>query len=198
MANDTEVKSDLHRYLQDARDALLWKLGGLSEYEVRRPLVRTGSNLLGVVKHVAGVEIGYFGDTFNRPYAGWVPSFIDETVPNSDMWATAEESRDQIAAMYRSVWAHSDTTIDELALDAPGRVPWWPAERNQVTLQHIMVRVTAETSRHAGHADILRELVDGSAGWLERSDNLPDGDADWWRTYCAMLDGLAQGFAEPS
>jgi uncharacterized damage-inducible protein DinB len=58
----SDPKADLHRYLQDAREALLWKLAGLSEYDVRRPMVPTGTNLLGLVKHVASVELGYFGD----------------------------------------------------------------------------------------------------------------------------------------
>ena len=61
---DYNPKADLRRYLQDGRDALLWKLDGLSEYDIRRPLVPTGTNLLGLVKHVTWVELGYFGDTF--------------------------------------------------------------------------------------------------------------------------------------
>ena len=56
---ESEPKADLRRYLRDARDALLWKLDGLSEYDVRRPLAPTGTNLLGLVKHVTGVEQGY-------------------------------------------------------------------------------------------------------------------------------------------
>jgi hypothetical protein len=63
----TDAKTDLQRYLQDAREALLWKLDGLSEYDIRRPLVPTGTNLLGLIKHQAGVELGYFGDTFGGP-----------------------------------------------------------------------------------------------------------------------------------
>jgi hypothetical protein len=50
-----------------AREALVWKLDGLSEYDARRPMVPTGTNLLGLVKHVASVEAGYFGETFDRP-----------------------------------------------------------------------------------------------------------------------------------
>ncbi len=65
--SDESAKSDLRYYLQSARDALLWKLEGLSEYDVRRPHTPTGTNLLGLVKHVAGVELGYLGDTFGRP-----------------------------------------------------------------------------------------------------------------------------------
>ena len=70
-----DPKADLHRYLQTARDALLWKLDGLSEYDVRRPMVPTGTNLLGIVKHVASVEAGYFGETFDRPFPERFPWF---------------------------------------------------------------------------------------------------------------------------
>ena len=55
-------KADLHRYLQIGREALVWKLDGLSEYDIRRPMTPTGTNLLGIVKHVASVEAGYLGD----------------------------------------------------------------------------------------------------------------------------------------
>jgi uncharacterized damage-inducible protein DinB len=195
---DEEVKTHLRRYLQDARESLLWKARGASEYDVRRPLVPTGSNLLGIVKHLAVVEIGYFGDTFGRHYEGWVARFDDESEPNADMWATAEESSEQIVEMYRSVWIHSDATIEELPLDALGRVPWWPQERAATTLGHILVRVTAETNRHAGQADILRELIDGSAGWVEGNENLPTVDAEWWEAYRAKLEDVARGFAAPS
>ena len=56
--DETAAKHQLHDYLQQGRDALLWKLDGLSEYDLRRPLVPTGTNLLGLVKHVAGTEAG--------------------------------------------------------------------------------------------------------------------------------------------
>ena len=143
-----DPKSDLHRYLQEAREALLWKLDGLSEYDIRRPMVRTGTNLLGIIKHVALVELGYFGDTFERPSPDQMPWDPDD--PNSDMFATPGESRDFITGLYRRAWAHSDATIEALPLDATGHVPWWPAESNEVTLNHILVRVTAETSLARG------------------------------------------------
>ena len=122
----SDPKSDLHRYLQTAREALLWKLDGLSEYDVRRPLTPTGTNLLGLVKHVAGVELGYFGDTFGRPFAEPLPWIEDDAEPSADMWATADESREEIVGLYHRAWAHSDATIEALTLDAIGRVPWWP------------------------------------------------------------------------
>jgi hypothetical protein len=174
-------KAELHRYLQEGRDAVLWKLDGLSGYDIRRPLVPTGTNLLGLVKHLADGEMGYFGDTFRRPCAeklAW-----DEADPMSDMFATADESRDDITGLYRRAWAHSDATIDALPLDALGHVPWWPPERNEVTLNHVMIRVAADTNRHAGQADIVRELIDGAAGRLPGTSNLPPGDKAWWASH---------------
>src|SRR5579859_6241909 len=102
---EPEEKADLRRYLQDARDALLWKLDGLSEYDIRRPLTPTGTNLLGLVKHLASVEFGYFGDTFGRPIGESLPWFEDDAEPNADMWATSDESREQIIALYHRAWA---------------------------------------------------------------------------------------------
>ena len=153
-----------------ARDALLWKLDGLSEYDIRRPLTPTGTNLLGLVKHLASVELGYFGDTFGRPFGEPLPWFDEDAEANADMWAAADESREQIIGLYRRAWAHSDATIGALALDAIGHVPWWPGEHSEVTLHRILVHVVAETDRHAGHADIVRELIDGAAGLREGND----------------------------
>ena len=178
---DSDGKADLHRYLQDAREALLWKLEGLSEYDVRRPLVPSGTNLLGLVKHVTAVELGYFGDTFGRPSLDQLP--WDESDPMSDMFAAPEESRESLASLYRRAWAHSDATIDALPLDAIGHVPWWPADQNQVTLHHALVRVATETSRHAGHADLVRELIDGVIGQTASRPNLPPGDQPWWQAH---------------
>jgi uncharacterized damage-inducible protein DinB len=188
----SDPKADLRRYLQAGRDALLWKLAGLSEYDVRRPLVRTGTNLLGLIKHVASVEAGYLGDTFGRPFDEPLPWLADSAEPNADMWATVDESRDGIVDLYHRVWAHSDATIDALALDAVGRVAWWPPERSEVTLHRVLVHLIAETDRHAGHADIVRELIDGAAGLRDDNDNLAPGDQAWWESYRDRLERVAQ------
>ncbi len=184
-------KADLRHDLRSGREALLWKLEGLSEYDVRRPITPTGTNLLGLVKHVAFVEFGYFGDTFDRPVAEARPWVADEGEPNWDMWATAEESREQVVGLYRRAWAHADVTIEALALDAAGHVPWWHESRRDVTLHKVLVHVIAETHRHAGHADVVRELVDGAAGLRADNDNLPDGDQGWWREYRDRLERVA-------
>jgi uncharacterized damage-inducible protein DinB len=189
----SDPKADLHRYLQTAREALLWKLDGLSEYDIRRPMTSTGTNLLGLVKHVASVEFGYFSDTFGRPSGEPLPWYEDDAEPNADMWATADESREQITALYHRAWAHADATINELPLDAIGRVAWWPAERREVTLHRIVIHVIAETNRHAGHADIVRELIDGAAGLRADNGNLPAADQAWWQSYWSRLEQTAQG-----
>ena len=190
--NDDVSKAVLHRYLQEGRDALLWKLDGITEYDARRPLVPTGTNLLGLVKHVASVEAGYLGDVFGRPFTEPLPWLDDDAEPNADLWATLDESRDDIMALYRRVWAHSDATIQQLDLGASGRVPWWSDERADVTLQQILVHMIAETQRHAGHADIVRELVDGSAGLRATNSNLPEVDRAWWENYRARLEAVAR------
>jgi len=139
---EPDPKADLHRYLQTAREALLWKLEGLSEYDIRRPLTPTGTNLLGLVKHVASVEIGYFGDTFARPFGE--------------------------------------------------PLPWRPAERAEVTLHRILVHVIAETNRHCGHADIVRELIDGAVGLRDGTANMAPGDQAWWEGYRSRLELVAR------
>jgi uncharacterized damage-inducible protein DinB len=190
---DTEPKAHLHRYLQSGRDALLWKLEGLGEYDVRRPMTPTGTNLLGLLKHLAYVEMGYFGPTFGRPVPEVEPWLTDDVEPNADMWATPDESRDDVLALYLRAWAVTTATVEQLPLDATGTVPWWPPERKSVTLHQILVHVIAETHRHAGHADIVRELVDGASGWQAGNDNLPEGvDGAWWAGYRERLDTVAR------
>jgi hypothetical protein len=185
-----DPKQIMHRYLDKQRQALLAKLVGVSERDVRWPMTPTGTNLLGLAKHVASIELGYFGEVFDRPSHIPLPWFDDGAEINADMWATAEESREQIIMLYQRAAVHADTTIEALSLDSPGRVPWWPPEREQVTLQQVMVHVTAEIARHAGHADIIRELIDGNAG--DNDGNVPDQTAQEWASYRLRLEAAAE------
>jgi len=178
---DDAVRDDLVRHLRLAREALVWKLEGLGEHDVRRPLVPTGSNLLGLVKHAAGVEAGYLGFVFGRPFPEQLRWMEEDAPPNADMRATADESRADIVGLAERVGAHAEATLRALPLDAPGTVPWWPGGSGNVTLQRIAVHLIAELNRHAGHADVLRELVDGAAGLRVDDGNLPEGDAAFWR-----------------
>ncbi|MGW0736475.1 DinB family protein [Streptomyces sp. NPDC002851] len=193
-----DPKADLHRYLRAGREALLWKLEGLGEYDIRRPLTLTGTNLLGLAKHLTGCELGYFGDTFGRPFTPIPPwlvpgtgASVDED-PTVDMWATPDESREYLVGLYRQACAHADETIGSLALDATGTVPHWPAERSTITLHRALVHMIAETHRHAGHADIVRELVDGAVGTQQGNDNLPQTDPTWWREYRDRVERAAR------
>jgi Protein of unknown function (DUF664) len=138
MAEPGDEKTTLHRYLQAARDALVWKLDGLSERDARLPRTPTGNNLLGILKHCLNVEAGYFGPTFGREFLTpdeLVPDEALERDSQADWYATADETKDGLIDLAGRVWVFADTTINELALGAPGRVPWWPAERQEVTLQ---------------------------------------------------------------
>lgn len=186
-----DQKRILKRYLQASREALLWKLDGLSERELRLPRTGTGTNLLGIVKHVINVEIGYFGDTFHREWptpAERVSEAVFAADPQADWYATESETAEGLIDLYRRVWTFADTTIDELALDSPGLVPWWPADRAAVTLHHILVHVLTDLARHAGHADIIREQIDGAVGMRQNSTNVPSQD---WAAYVAKLAALA-------
>jgi Protein of unknown function (DUF664) len=188
-----EIKETLHRALSQNRAALVEKVHGLSELDRRRPLTPTGTNLLGLVKHLVGVEFGYFGDSFGRSRVPQLPWVEDGSVwDGADMWVTPEESTDDILALYREAWEHSDRTILELGLDAPARVPWWRPERADTDLGTLLVRVLVDTARHAGQADIVRELVDGRAG----DDHDAQGDAQWWAAYHARVSRAAAAFED--
>ena len=173
---DQFAKEYLHSDLRELRETMAGKLDGLGEYDIRRPLTATGTNLLGLVKHLTLTEARYFGEIFERPFPEPLPRWDDLSVRGTDMWATEHETREEIVARYRRAGEHADATITALAVDSPGYVPWWP--RPKVMLFNVMVHVLTETSRHAGHADILREQLDGSidsgspqreaAFWVER------------------------------
>ncbi|KAE8763104.1 DinB family protein [Georgenia thermotolerans] len=192
------LKDDLGRYLDGLNDALLWKLDGLGEYDLRRPLTPTGTNLLGLVKHVAGVEAGYLGEVFDRPFPERYPWMEDDAEDNADMWATAEESAEWITDLFGRVRAHCSATIAALDLDAEGYVPWWGEQNRHVTLGRILVHVTTEVARHAGHADIVREKIDGASGLRPSAMNLPTGDGEWWGRYTDRLERVAREVAAPT
>ena len=185
-------KSDLLRYLDEAREAIVWKVEGLDEYSARRPATATGTNLLGLVKHLISCELTYFARTFDRPTADL--AFLDTFDPweNEDMWARAEEHRPELIDRYRRVRAHSNAIVAELPLDAPGRVPHWPEDRAETTLHHVLVRMIGETNRHAGQADIIREGFDGAAGHRGGSSSLPSEDRSWWEQYVSRVESAAR------
>lgn len=195
MASETllgvDEKQLLRRYLDAAREALLWKLDGVSEYDARRPLTPTGTNLLGLVKHAAGVELNYFGRVFGRPFPDPPLWSTAEALPASDMYASFDESRASVLAFYGEVRAFADATILELPLDAPGVVTWWSEAKRDVTLRQVLVQVSIELHRHAGHADVVRELIDGAVGMQDGNPNMPSVSAGWWAEHHARLEEIA-------
>jgi uncharacterized damage-inducible protein DinB len=196
MTELSDPKAALHRYLRATRDDLIWKLDGLSEREVRLPRTATGNNLLGIIKHCLNVEAGYFGPTFGREFPTpdeLVPMQAFDEDPQADWYAREDETKDGLIDLYRRVGAFADQTIEQLPLDAPGRVPWWRPGAQDVTLGKIIMHVTCDLARHAGHADILREQHDTAVGLRRENTNIPV-DYDW-PAYVAKLTKLADRFA---
>ncbi|MGO4341991.1 DinB family protein [Pedococcus sp. 2YAF34] len=143
--------------LQSHRDVMLWKLEGLSEEEQRRPMVPSGTNLLGLVKHLANAEYGWFCETFGRPTEPLTDISED---PEADMRAAPGETTQEVVDFYRRSWAATDASVRELGLDATGT----SYAGATVSMRWVLVHMAEDTVRHAGHADILRELVDGGTG----------------------------------
>ena len=171
-------------------ETLVWKLDGLSEYAHRRPLTPTGTNLLWSreAQHRDAPRVLRRGvRALHRRGRGGSRA---DAGPAAEFWATPDESREDIVDGYRDAWDFSDATIGDLALDAVGQVWWWGDA--PVTLQHILVDVTAETQRHAGHADIVRELIDGSVGLLDGADSLHLHGSVERQRFCDQVEVLAR------
>ncbi|MFD2467061.1 DinB family protein [Amycolatopsis silviterrae] len=192
---DDFAKGYLHDDLREVRATMLRKLDGLPEYAIRRPLTSTGTNLLGLVKHLTLAEARYFGEVFGRPFPEPLPRWDDLEQRGADFWATEHETRDEIVSRYRRVCEHSDATIAALAVDAPGHVPWWP--RPDVLLFNVLVHMLTETSRHAGHADILREQLDGAVEMDLAAMSRRGLDSAFWQRRCAEIERAARA-ADPA
>lgn len=190
MERDLAVKEILHDKLREGRAALLSRLDGLGEYDLRRPMTPTGTNLLGLVKHLAGLEYGYLGESLGRPGPEALPWIEDGSIwDGADMWALPGESSGYLTGLYCRACEHADEVIRELDLDAPAQVAHWPEGKRGTTLGFLLVRMAAETAQHAGHADIIRELIDGRGG--------PDHgmlDDVSWRDYAARIQAAADTF----
>ncbi len=187
----SDLKEELHRKLRASRAALLSRLDDVSEYDLRRPMTETGTNLLGLVKHLAGLEYGYLGESFSRPAPETMSWIEDGSIwENADMWAQPGESSEYLIGLYRRACAHADLAIADLDLEAPGSVAHWPADRRDTTLGVLLIRMVAETAQHAGHADIIRELIDGKTG-----PDHEDFDEPYWRSHVAQIQAAADTFA---
>ena len=152
-----DEKTTLLAALQGHREVMLWKLDGLPDNEIRRAMVPSGTTLIGLVKHLANAEYGWFCETFGRPTEPLTDISEDA---EADMRAAEGEATADIVAFYRRAWAAADAAILELPLDATGT----SYAGTTVSMRWVLVHMIEDTVRHAGHADILREQIDGGTG----------------------------------
>jgi uncharacterized damage-inducible protein DinB len=150
-------KISLRTSLDRHRDVVLWKIEGLDDEQLRSPMTPSGTSLLGMVKHLAAVEYGWFCETFGRETE---PLPFDDDDPDADLRVTPSESTADIIAFYGRARAAADEVIGQLDLEDLGTA-WFG---NQVSLRWVLIHMIEETARHAGHMDILRELIDGATG----------------------------------
>jgi uncharacterized damage-inducible protein DinB len=150
-------KESLRVSLDRHRDAVLWKLEGLDDANLRRAMTPSGTSLLGLVKHLAAVEYCWFCETFGRETE---PLPFDEDDENADLRVTPDETTEEVLAFYGRARTAADQVIGELDLDDTGTA--WFGET--VSMRWVLIHMVEETARHAGHVDILRELIDGMAG----------------------------------
>ncbi|MEV0733148.1 DinB family protein [Polymorphospora sp. NPDC050346] len=143
-------KATLQGFLDYLRKSIADKVAGAPEPQVRTGGVPSGTSLLGLLKHLTFVERFYFlGEDVGNWRATIRPS-VDDTV-------------DSVLADYRSAVERANQVIDacpDLALPAPRPPRRGPAP----SMRWVLVHMIEETGRHAGHADILREQIDGSTG----------------------------------
>ncbi len=152
-----DEKESLHVALDRHRDAVLWKLEGLDDAALRTAMTPSGTTLLGLVKHLAAVEYGWFCHPFSRATE---PLPFDEEDEDADLRVDPDETAEGILAFYGRARAAADQVIGELGMDDTGTA-WFG---DAVSLRWVLIHMVEETARHAGHIDILRELTDGMAG----------------------------------
>ena len=150
-------KESLWASLDRHRDVVLWKLEGLDDERLRRPMTPSGTSLLGLVKHLAAVEYDWFCKTFGRETE---PLPFDDEDGDADLRVEQHETTADIVAFYGRARVAADQVIDELDLGDTGTA--WFGE--PVSMRWVLIHMIEETARHAGHLDIVRELVDGATG----------------------------------
>jgi uncharacterized damage-inducible protein DinB len=141
-------------FLSFARHCVLKKADGLSDGQLRRVLVDSGTSILGLVQHLAEAERYWFGH--HLVGAAW------DADEEFGMAVPAGRAAADVLADYRAAIEASDRAISGVG-DPDARVAV-PVEGNRHTLRWVLAHMTSETARHAGHADILREQLDGTTG----------------------------------
>ncbi|MGP5015737.1 DinB family protein, partial [Glutamicibacter ardleyensis] len=179
-------------YLNEARSTVLWKCEALSEELARRPMTPTGTHMLGIVHHLAVTEYGYFGECLGLlPNDDHVLELLQSEDSQIDFLPPADYSVQDVLELYRKSVAFAEAALDNLELASPAVIPWWSIHRHS-TVEHLIVHMIAETSRHAGQLDIVRELLDGQVGLREQALNLPSYSSAQWQEQYSHLQQLSQ------
>lgn len=182
----------LRAYLNEARSTVLWKCEALSEELARRPMTPTGTHMLGIVHHLAVTEYGYFGECLGLlPNDDHVLELLQSEDSQIDFLPPADYSVQDVLELYRKSVAFAEAALDNLELASPAVIPWWSVHRHS-TVEHLIVHMIAETSRHAGQLDIVRELLDGQVGLREQALNLPSYSSAQWQEQYSHLQQLSQ------
>ena len=147
----------LHAALERYRGVIDWKLEGLDDEQLRRPLVPSGSSLLDLVQHLTSIETGAVCALFEPPLDAVAPA--RPGLPGRTLRVLAADDTSAVLESYRRARADLDRILDTLPLESVGQ-----AHGTTVTLRAQVGRVIDETTRHAGQADIMRELIDGMTG----------------------------------
>ena len=147
----------LIEYLDWYRAAIHRKIEGASDETLRKKIVPSETTLLGIVKHLAWVEIWWFQMVLSGRKVRYPGSKDDR---DADWRIESHETTEEIVAFYRDACAESRRIVDEAQdLDMESK-----RRGTTYNLRRIMIHMIEETARHAGHADILRELIDGTTG----------------------------------
>jgi uncharacterized damage-inducible protein DinB len=149
-----DEKTSLHVSLGRHRDVVLWKLEGLDDEQLRRPMTPSGTSLLGLVKHLAYVEYSWFCQTFGRDVEQIVDNPDD---PEEDLRVKPTE---YVLGYYERARVAADRVVEEVGIEELGEA-WFG---DLVSLRWVLIHMIEETARHVGHLDILRELIDGATG----------------------------------
>ena len=155
--NTPELET-LVRYLDTYRDIIAFKAEGVERSAGIKPMVPSGTSLLGIVKHLAYVERWWFQSVVGQLDVEYPWSDDD---PDADWRIDEGESVRDIIDLYRQECEKSRAIISELQ-SPDSTVPHGDGE---ISVRRVLIHMVEETARHAGHADILRELIDGSTGW---------------------------------
>ena len=147
----------LIEYLDWYRDTIIRKMEGASDETLRAKIVPSHTTLLGIVKHLAWVEVWWFQIVFAGKDIAYPGSKSD---PDADWRIEPHETTEDIVTLYRGACDENRAIVDATDdLDARSAKEGFPH-----SLRRTMIHMIEETARHAGHADILRELIDGQTG----------------------------------